>query len=36
MSHVEMSIYVPSDLKHLWPRTRSHKETVENVHLTYI
>lgn len=35
MTHVEMSICVPSDLKHLWPCTRSRKESVESFHITY-
>lgn len=34
MSHVEMNIYVPSDLKHSWPCTRSRKENVESFHVT--
>lgn len=36
MSHVETNTYVPSDLKHPWPCTRSHKETMENFHVTYL
>lgn len=36
MSHVEMNIYIPSDLKHLWPCTRSHKETMKSFHITHL
>lgn len=36
MSHVEMNIYVPSDLKHSWLCTRSRKETMESFHITYL
>lgn len=36
MSHAEMNIYVPSDLKHPWPFTGSRKETVESFHITYL
>jgi len=36
MSHVEMNIYIPSDLKYSWPFTRSYKETMESFHITYL